>query len=101
MNPPGDAELPVAARLALLDALDALRPHLDAVVLIGAQAIYLHTGGADVALAETTKDSDLAIDTRNLAATPKLEIVMREAGFELDPDFPQPGSWLSPNGIPG
>jgi hypothetical protein len=100
MNQPGDADLLVAARSALLDALEALRPHSDALVLIGAQAIYLHTGDADVALAETTKDSDIALDTRTLAATPTLEAVMRQAGFELDPDFPQPGSWLSSDRIP-
>ena len=34
----------VAARHALLDAIEALSAHLDAVVLVGAQAVYLHTG---------------------------------------------------------
>lgn len=42
MSPPGDADILVAARAALLDALDALRDQRDALVLIGAQAIYLH-----------------------------------------------------------
>jgi hypothetical protein len=46
----------------LLDALEALAAHRDALVVVGAQAIYLHTGEADVALAEATKDSHLAID---------------------------------------
>ena len=64
MSVSGDADLLVASRRALLDALDALRPHLDAVVVVGAQAIYMHTGAAPVALAETTKDSDLAVDSR-------------------------------------
>jgi hypothetical protein len=67
MNPPGASDLLVQARSALLDALEALREHRDAIVLIGAQAIYLHTGRADIALAEATKDSDLALDMRNLA----------------------------------
>lgn len=49
MNNSGDADLLVRARAALLDALDALADHRDAVVVIGAQAIYLHTGGAAVA----------------------------------------------------
>jgi hypothetical protein len=84
----------------LLDALEALKPHLDAIVVIGAQAIYLHTGGADVALAETTKDSDIALDTRVLTGAPKLEDAMRQAGFVLDPSSAQPGSWQSPDGIP-
>lgn len=33
----------VEARRVLLDALSALRPHLDAFVLVGAQAVYLQT----------------------------------------------------------
>ena len=53
----GVSDLEVRARRALLDALEALGPHLDAVVLIGAQAIYLHTGDAPVALAPFTKDA--------------------------------------------
>ncbi len=32
------------ARAALLDAAEALAEQLDAVVLVGAQAIYIHTG---------------------------------------------------------
>jgi hypothetical protein len=100
MSRPGDADLLIAARSALLDALQALQPHLHAVIVIGAQAIYLHTGAAQVALAETTKDSDLALDTRTLLDTPLLEDAMLQAGFRLDPDSPQPGSWLNPEGIP-
>ncbi len=38
------AEISIAARRALLDALIALRPHRDALVLVGSQAIYLYTG---------------------------------------------------------
>jgi hypothetical protein len=34
----------VQARSALLDAADALLPHLDSIVLVEAQAIYLHKG---------------------------------------------------------
>ena len=40
---PGEPDpLYVRARRALLDAADALEAHLDAVVLVGAQAVYLH-----------------------------------------------------------
>jgi hypothetical protein len=70
MSSAGDDELLIAARAALLDALDALAEQRDALVLIGAQAIYLHTGGADIALAEATKDSDLAVDPRALVDDP-------------------------------
>ena len=38
----------VRARCVLLDAADALAAHLDSVVLVGAQAVYLHTGEAGV-----------------------------------------------------
>lgn len=38
----------VLARRVLLDALDALGPQIEAVVLVGAQAVYLHTGRSRV-----------------------------------------------------
>jgi hypothetical protein len=100
MSAHGDADLLVAARRALLDALEALRAHRDALVLIGAQAIYLHTGEARVALAEATKDSDLAVDPRALGDAPLLDEAMAKAGFHRDVVNPQPGSWLSVDGIP-
>jgi hypothetical protein len=100
MNVNGDANLLVAARGALLDALEALHAHIDAVIVIGAQAIYLHTGAAPVGLAEATKDSDLALDTRALANYPLLEDAMRSAGFTLNADAVQPGAWVSAHGIP-
>ncbi|MEV8513989.1 hypothetical protein [Dactylosporangium sp. NPDC051484] len=100
MNRNGDVDLLVAARGALLDALVALREHLDAVIVVGAQAIYLHTGAAPVALAEATKDSDLALNTRVLEDEPRLEEAMRAAGFHLDLQARQPGAWLSAEGIP-
>lgn len=37
----------VAARRVLLDALTVLASHGDAIILAGAQAVYLHTGTAD------------------------------------------------------
>jgi len=55
-------ELYVIARRVPLDALEALGPHRDATILVGAQAIYLHTGDADLAVAEYTTDADLALD---------------------------------------
>jgi hypothetical protein len=93
-------DLLVRARSALLDALTALAEHRDSVVVIGAQAIYLHTGLAPVAVAEATKDSDLAIDTRSLADDPLIEAAMAQARFYLDPTKEQPGAWMNPSGIP-
>lgn len=92
-----DDNLLVQARSALLDALDALAAHADSVVIIGAQAIYLHTGAILVAVAETTKDSDIAIDVRTLGEDPLIEEAMKNAGFHMDN---QPGAWLNPKGIP-
>jgi predicted amino acid dehydrogenase len=97
---PGADNVIVEARTALLDAITALEAHKASVILIGAQAIYLRTGNATFALAEATKDSDLAIDTRELGEDPLLEEAMTSAGFILNPVSQQPGAWMSPNGIP-
>ena len=97
MSQTGETDIRVTGRRALLDALEALAEHRDAVVLVGAQAIYLHTGDALVALAESTKDSDLAIDPKRLGDDPLLEEAMQRAGFVVGS---QPGRWLSPDGIP-
>lgn len=97
---PGADNLIVEARAALLDAVAALEAHKDSVILIGAQAIYLHTGHTTFAIAEATKDSDLAIDTRTLGEDLLLEEAMTSAGFVLNPVSQQPGAWMSPNGIP-
>jgi hypothetical protein len=51
MNQFGAPDILIATRSALLDALEALADQRSALVLIGAQAIYLHTGDAPVALA--------------------------------------------------
>lgn len=74
-------ELYVMARRVLLDALDALGPHRDAIVLVGAQAVYLRVGEADIAVAPFTKDGDLAIDPAVLAEIPPLEKTLMAAGF--------------------
>jgi hypothetical protein len=96
----GVVEILVEARRVLLDAMDALTAHRSACILVGAQAIYLHTGSARVALAESTKDSDFAIDPRALQHDPLLEHAMRAAGFMHDPSISEPGSWISPRGVP-
>ncbi|WP_285728272.1 GSU2403 family nucleotidyltransferase fold protein [Psychromicrobium xiongbiense] len=92
-------DLLVRARSALLDVLGALSSQRDAVVVIGAQAVYLWTGGLEVALAEATKDSDVALDPRALVDDPTLDAAMKSAGF-----FPaasgNPGAWVNAEGIP-
>jgi hypothetical protein len=101
MNSPGadSHSLLVRARSVLLDAIDALAGQKSSVVLIGAQAVYLHTGSLNIALAEATKDADLALDPRLLVDDPLIEAAMAAAGFYQDVGG-QPGAWLSVDGIP-
>ncbi len=101
MSSPGDgSDLLVRARSALLDALDALDVHRDSVIVIGAQAIYLRTASIQVAVAEATKDSDLAIDPRTLDDDPLIEEAMKRGGFLPDLNKNQPGAWLNAAGVP-
>jgi len=94
------APIMIEVRRALLDALEALADHRDALVLVGAQAIYLYTGAADVAIATETKDSDLAIVPADLRDDPLLEVAMTRAEFTHDPSKHQPGEWYSREGYP-
>ena len=72
----------VAARRVLLDALEALADHRRAIVLVGAQAVYVRTATlADYQPYPT--DADLAVDPTLLEPRPGLEDVMRSAGFRL------------------
>jgi hypothetical protein len=80
----------------LLDALGALADHRRAVILVGAQAIYLHTHGADIAVAEYTTDGDIALDPSLLADDPKLDALMSRAGFSATRE---PGTWVGPDQI--
>lgn len=92
----------VAARKVLLDALFALQPHGKAVIVVGAQAIYLHTGMNDIGIAPYTTDGDIAVDPNILGDEPELEATMRAAGFEILP-LPkgQPGIWTASVTIEG
>ena len=74
-------EVYVIARRVLLDALEALAEHRDATIIVGAQAIYLHTGDAELGVAEYTTDADLAFDPNLLAEIPPLEKALEGAGF--------------------
>jgi len=81
----------VAAREVLLDALDALGEQREALILAGAQAIYIHTGAADLAVAEFTTDGDLVVNPEQLKTQPRLSEAMERAHFRSGL---QPGSWL-------
>jgi hypothetical protein len=80
----------VAARRVLLDVLEAIGVHRNAVVLVGAQAIYMHVGGGDLAVAPFTTDGDLAIVPADLDEEPALVETLHSAGFQLAVN---PGTW--------
>ncbi len=83
----------VAARRVLLDGLDALAAQRGAVVLVGAQAVYLRSAGADFGeVAVFTSDADLGLDPALLGPEPHLDDAMSAAGFL--PRVDAPGTWL-------
>ena len=86
----------VAARRVLLDALGALEAHLPSLILVGAQAVYHHTGDANLNVPLMTTDADIAIDTRGLADAPEIGAVLRDAGFTPGPN---PGHWVAASDV--
>ncbi|MGH8932927.1 MAG: hypothetical protein ACRDZO_20470 [Egibacteraceae bacterium] len=88
----------IEARRVLLDALEGLADHLDALVLVGAQAVYFRTEGRLPAYQPFTTDADLVVDPHRLAPEPPIDTAMRRAGFKLraeDTGTPEPGVWES------
>lgn len=89
--PGGPDPLYVLARSVLLDALEALGDQRKALVLVGAQAVYLHTGESDLVVAPFTTDADLAVDPARLDAEPELRAALGRAGLIAGS---RPGSWF-------
>ena len=75
----------IVARRALLDALEALGAQRSALILVGAQAIYLHTGQADLAVAVYTTDADLVVEPGALADAPKIGDLMYRRASNAEP----------------
>ncbi len=75
----------IEARETLLDAVETLEPHSNAVILVGAQAVYVHTESEDesFAVAPFTYDADIALDPELLEDSPVLIAAMNQAGFQL------------------
>ena len=88
----------VEARRVLLDALDAMRPHLDAVVLVGAQAVYLRSESRLAGYQAFTTDADVVLDPAKLGPIPPLGQAMETAGFVLTAE---PGIWEARFDRPG
>lgn len=93
----------VEARRVLLDALEALGPQSAALVLAGAQAIYLRAGPQSLAIAEYTTDGDLAVDPTLLKDAPPLGELMKAGGFALAAlqGAEEPGIWQAPAEVNG
>ncbi len=88
----------VVARSVLLDALEGLGVQREAVVVVGAQAIYLHTGTIALAVPEFTIDADLTIDPSLLQDTPEIEAAMQAARFERGDRV---GAWVARRDVAG
>ena len=71
----------VLARTVLLDALEALGEQRAAVIVVGAQAVYLHTGAIDLGVPEFTIDADITLDPALLREIPEIEAAMLGARF--------------------
>jgi hypothetical protein len=93
----------VASRRVLLDALDALVDQRRAVVLVGAQAVYLQTDTVRIAQSAFTSDADLGLDPDLIQTDPHLDIALANAGFDRDAGDrqQQPGTWWSIQVIDG
>jgi hypothetical protein len=87
-----ERELHVAARRALLDALEAAAAYRRSLIVVGAQAVYLRTERSTLALAPFTTDGDIVIDPSLLPSEPALEATLQAAGFRRSD---QPGSWTT------
>ncbi|MGW6410478.1 hypothetical protein ACWF95_25260 [Streptomyces vinaceus] len=85
-------QLTVVARRVLLDGLVALSPHLEALTVVGAQAVYLRTPDAAIRNSPFTSDGDLSIDPALLEDQPLLDASLIGAGFKLK-QASQPGLW--------
>jgi hypothetical protein len=99
-----NSEQYIVARSVLLDALEALSAHLDAVILVGAQAVYLRTETEQIGVAPYTTDGDVVLDPTKLDEDPALELLMKSAGFDLhrkEDGSEEPGIWVEEQEIGG
>lgn len=85
-----------AARHVLLDALEALSGQLPAVILVGAHAVYIRAGDANLGTTPFTTDADVAIDPERLVNHPRLDEALEAGGFvpKIGVDGPVVGSWV-------
>jgi hypothetical protein len=87
------------AKETLFTAVRALGAHRKSVILVGAQAIYVHTADVPLKLEPFTNDADLVLQPGLLEEHPALDKLLREAGFLPAPNIHAVGSWVSPEGV--
>ncbi len=85
----------IDARETLLDAVEALEPHGDAAILVGAQAVYVHADDDSFPISPFTYDADIALDPGLLRSSPAIVDAMGRAGFRLSD---QPGLYRRDEG---
>ncbi|MFB9927287.1 hypothetical protein ACFORO_17290 [Amycolatopsis halotolerans] len=93
-------EITSVARRVLLDGLVALSQHLDALTVVGAQAVYLRTSAVHLPVAAFTSDGDLGVDPARLLEAPLIEDALTDAGF-VRLDRNQSGLWFRIEDIGG
>jgi hypothetical protein len=81
------------AREVLLDGIEALAEHAQAVTIVGAQAVYLRSANVDLTVPSFTSDADLSIDPERLRSSPLVEEAMTAAGFVRHAS--EPGQWYT------
>jgi len=91
----------VEARRVLLEVLEGLGPHREAIVVVGAQAIYLRIGEGtnepDLAIAPYTIDADLVLEPALTPDHPDLTTTLEALGLVADDR--QPGVWWTSGGV--
>ncbi len=84
------------ARETLIDCLEALQNHLESVVIVGAQAIYLQVPQRKRGPQQFTSDADVAVIPDKLGGPPAIADALEAKGFVPDPA--KVGTW-SKNGV--
>lgn len=88
----------IKAREVLIEALEALGSHREAIILVGAQAIYMQVGEGDFGVPPYTTDADIVFDPELVKTDPKLDHILKAAGFMLDrSEANAVGSWTKDN----
>ncbi len=80
--------------IALTKAVAALEPHLEALTLVGAQAIYVHAPEMSDFGVAATSDADVVVDVDLLGDSPLLVDALQGGGFRRA-SRDRPGIWLT------